>query len=157
MTSCCLHIHLFPHLFASDSRCSCRYVHRIGHHVCEVRHGLRESSKGRSSKKLEFSLSFFFFVPDVFKSSFFIHHPLEGPDCFRTQTNKAGSSACKCKQMQAVQVQAKDAHGLHQDERAEVEHSKAHSCMREALCSQLLLTGLQILCSSLFLYLRGGF
>lgn len=36
---------------------------------------------------------------------------------------------------QSLQVQAKDADGLHQDERAEVEHPKAHPCMREATSS----------------------
>lgn len=107
VTSCCFYIslitsHLFPHLFTSDSvmRCSCRYVHRIGHHVCEVRHGLRRvffcpREKGKSSKKLEFSNFFSFSRTSLGPALLFkIHWKVLASGLERT----VGSSARRCKQ-----------------------------------------------------------
>ena len=66
---------------------------------------------------------------------------IQGPKQLRTQDKslkvqvQVRVSWPRMAHPQSLQVQAKDADGLHQDERAEVEHPKAHPCMREATSS----------------------
>lgn len=95
-----------------------------------------------------------FFSPDFFRSSSFIQNPLGGP-CFGTQTNKAvGSSARRCKQCRYKPKMLMDFIKMNVQK---LNIPKLiHACERRYAESQLLLKGLKILCSSVFLYLCTG-